>query len=160
VYLGRGTSGGSDILARILNHKGIPISKSYLMTDALVMFGAGLSFSWENALYALVMLYISGVAAEATMGGSHVLRTVMIITNNPDPICKTILYTLERGATVLEGKGAYTGSERTVLYIVVSRSEVNQIKALVREVDPQAFVVIGAAQEALGEGFIPLGKTR
>jgi len=160
VYLGRGTSGGSDILARILNHKGIPISKSYLMTDALVMFGAGLSFSWENALYALVMLYISGVAAEAIMGGSHVLRTVMIITNNPDPICKTILYTLERGATVLEGKGAYTGSERTVLYIVVSRSEVNQIKALVREVDPQAFVVIGAAQEALGEGFIPLGKTR
>lgn len=158
VYLGRGTSGGSDILARILNHKGISISKSYLITDALVMFGAGLSFSWENALYALVMLWVSGVAAEAVMGGSPVLRTAIIITSNPAPICQSILYTLERGATVLEGKGAYTGSERTVLYIVVSRAEVNQLKAVVREIDPGAFVVIGSAQEVLGEGFLPLKK--
>lgn len=157
VYRGQGTSGGSDILARILNHwKGISISQSYLLTDSLIMFLAGLSFSWENALYALVMLYISGIAAEAAMGGSDVVRTAMIITTHPEEVSDQILKAMERGVTQLPGIGGFTGEERIVLYCVISRSEVNQLKALVREVDPRAFMVIGHAQEALGEGFRPL----
>jgi uncharacterized membrane-anchored protein YitT (DUF2179 family) len=60
---------------------------------------------------------------------------------------------LERGVTVLQGKGAYTGTDRFVLYCVVSRTEVAQLKTLVREADPGAFMVIGQAHEALGEGF-------
>lgn len=158
VYLGRGTSGGSDILARILNHRGVSLRASYLATDALVMFIAGLSFSWDNALYALVMLYISGIVAEGVMGGTDVLRTAFIITNHPQPISLSILQNLERGVTMLPATGAYTGTDRTVLYCVVSRSESNQLKALVREADPEAFMVIGHAQEALGEGFAPLLK--
>jgi uncharacterized membrane-anchored protein YitT (DUF2179 family) len=158
VYLGRGTSGGSDILARILNHRGVSLRASYMVTDAIVMFVAGLSFRWENALYALVMLYISGIAAEGMMGGTQVLRTAFIITENTQPISDAILTELERGVTVLPGRGGYTGSERVVLYCVVSRSEVNQLKAIVREADPQAVMVIGHAQEALGEGFVPLAK--
>lgn len=154
VYRGQGTSGGSDILARFLNHwKGIPISQSYMLTDAAVMFGAGLAFSWENALYALVMLYVSGIAAEAVTEGSNVVRTVLIITDNPQPVMHTILHEMERGVTVIEGTGAYTGTRRTVLYCVVSRSEVSQVKALVREADAGAFIVIGQAHEVLGEGF-------
>ncbi|RPI29699.1 MAG: YitT family protein [Chloroflexota bacterium] len=158
VYRGRGTSGGSDILARILNHwRGVSISQSYLLTDALIMFLAGLSFSWENALYALVMLYVSGIVAEAAMGGSDVVRTALIVTARPREVSEQILIGLERGVTMLTGRGAYTGAERIVLYCVVSRSEVNPLKALVHEADPKAFMVIGHAQEALGEGFRPLG---
>jgi uncharacterized membrane-anchored protein YitT (DUF2179 family) len=78
---------------------------------------------------------------------------VLIITSNPEPVTQTILHELERGVTVLEGTGAYTGTERTVLYCVVSRSEVSQIKTLVREADAKAFLVIGQAHEVLGEGF-------
>jgi uncharacterized membrane-anchored protein YitT (DUF2179 family) len=157
VYRGQATSGGSDILARMLNSwKGISISQSYLLTDALIMFLAGLSFSWENALYALVMLYISGIAAEVTMEGANVVRTAVIITNQPDPVVREILESMERGVTILEGKGGYTGLERTILYCVVTRSEIAQIKALVKEADPQAFIVIGQAHEVLGEGFRPL----
>jgi len=157
VYRGQATSGGSDILARMLNSwKGISITQSYLLTDALIIFLAGLSFSWENALYALVMLYISGIAAETTMEGANVVRTAMIITNHPDPVVRDILESMERGVTILEGKGGYTGVERTLLYCVVTRAEVAQIKALVKEVDPQAFIVIGQANEVLGEGFRPL----
>jgi uncharacterized membrane-anchored protein YitT (DUF2179 family) len=63
---------------------------------------------------------------------------------------------MERGVTVLSGKGAYTGSDRLVLYCVIARSEVTQLKALVRDIDPRAFIVIGQAHEALGEGFRPL----
>lgn len=154
VYRGQGTSGGSDILARFLNHwKGVPISQSYMLTDAVVMFGAGLTFSWENALYALVMLYVSGIVAEAVTEGSNVVRTVLIITDNPQPVTQTILHEMERGVTEVKGTGAYTGSDRTVLFVVVSRSEVVQVKALVKEADPKAFMVIGQAHEVLGEGF-------
>jgi uncharacterized membrane-anchored protein YitT (DUF2179 family) len=154
VYRGQGTSGGSDILARILSHwKGISISQSYLATDSLVMFGAGLTFSWENALYALVMLYVSGIAAEAIAQGSDVVRTALIITSQPEAVAAKIMKNLERGITLMKAKGGYTGEERTVLYCVVSRSEVSQVKAMVKEVDPQAFMVIGHANEALGEGF-------
>ncbi len=154
VYRGQGTSGGSDILARILSHwKGISISQSYLATDSLVMFGAGLTFSWENALYALVMLYVSGIAAEAIAQGSDVVRTALIITSQPEAVAAKIMKNLERGITLMKAKGGYTGEERTVLYCVVSRSEVSQVKAMVKELDPQAFMVIGHANEALGEGF-------
>ncbi|MDI6694864.1 MAG: YitT family protein [Anaerolineales bacterium] len=157
VYRGQGTSGGSDILVRILNHwRNVPISQSYLLTDSAIMFMAGLAFSWENALYALVMLYVSGLAAEAITAGSNVLRTALIITHQPDEVAGRILHEMERGVTVISARGAYTGEERTVLYCVVSRAEIAQIKALVREADPHAFMVIGQAHEALGEGFRPL----
>jgi uncharacterized membrane-anchored protein YitT (DUF2179 family) len=157
VYLGQGTSGGSDILARILNHwRNFTISQSYLLTDTLPVLLAGFTFGWTNALYALVMIYISGIAAEGAMGGSNITRTATIITNHPKDVAEQILRVMKRGVTMLSGKGAYTGTEREILYCVISRSEVNQLKALVKEVDPAAFMVIGQAQEALGEGFQPL----
>lgn len=157
VYRGRGTSGGSDILARILsNWRGISISQSYLLTDALIMFLAGITFSWENALYALVNLYVSGLSAEAVTQGSNVVRTALIITRDPQAVADKILYDMERGVTVVPARGAYTGAERTVLYVVISRAEVVRVKALVQEADPRAFMVIGHAHEALGEGFQPL----
>ncbi len=157
VYRGRGTSGGTDILARILNHwRGVSLSQSYLMTDALIIVLAGITFGWENALYALIVLYASGIAAEAITEGSNVARTAMIVTNQPEAVAGRILAEMERGVTILTGRGAYTGAEREVLYVVISRAEVVQLKTLVREEDPQAFMVIGQAHEALGEGFRPL----
>jgi uncharacterized membrane-anchored protein YitT (DUF2179 family) len=159
VYRGQGTSGGSDILARILNHwRSIPISQSYLMVDSLVILLAGLSFGWEKAMYALVLLYTSGVVAEVVVAGANVTRTAFIVTNSAEAVSLKILHVLNRGVTMLSGTGAYTGAERSVLYCVVSRGEVNQLKALVLESDPDAFMVIGQAQEALGAGFLPLKR--
>jgi uncharacterized membrane-anchored protein YitT (DUF2179 family) len=80
----------------------------------------------------------------------------MIVTREPEAVSSRILDELERGVTVLEGTGAYTGTERPVLYCVILRVEVATLKAIVQEVDPQAFMVIGVAHEALGEGFRPL----
>jgi uncharacterized membrane-anchored protein YitT (DUF2179 family) len=157
VYRGRGTSGGSDILGRILNSKfAIPISQSYLITDTVVVLAGGFTFGWEKALYGLVVIYVSGLAAEMVSEGSSIFRTAMIITSAPEAVIKEITGTLERGVTILQGKGGYTGADRPVLYCVVTRSEVNQLKELVHEADPDAFMVIGTAHEALGEGFRPL----
>jgi len=159
VYRGRGTSGGSDILARILSSwRGIPVTQSYLITDAVIIFLAGISFSWENALYALVMLYISGIAAESISQGSNILRTGMIITVLPDLIKDGIFTRLGRGVTIMDGKGGYSGEEKSILLCVVTRAEIPHLKALTRELDPKAFLIIGQAHEVRGEGFLPIGE--
>jgi uncharacterized membrane-anchored protein YitT (DUF2179 family) len=157
VYRGQGTSGGSDILGRILNHRfGISISQSYLITDTIVVLAGGFAFSWENALYGMVVIYVSGIAAEMVSEGSSVFRTAIIITQETDKVTHAITDVLERGVTILAGTGGYTSAERPVLYCVITRSEVNQLKQLVKEIDSTAFMVIGVAHEALGEGFKPL----
>jgi uncharacterized membrane-anchored protein YitT (DUF2179 family) len=157
VYRARGTSGGSDVLARILNHwRGVPMTQSYLMVDSLVILAAGFVFGWKEALYAIITLYVSGLVAETILEGGGTVRAAMIITAKPKEIADEILVELERGVTVLAGTGAYTGEERPVLYCVVSRAEIAQIKAIVHEIDPKAFMVVGVTHEVLGEGFQPL----
>ena len=157
VYRGHGTSGGTDILVRIItNWRSIPISQSYLITDSLIMLLGGLTYSWRNALYAIIMLFISGIAAEVTTNGPNVVRTAIIITSNPDQVSHSILTDLERGVTSIDVTGVYTGSKRSMLYCVINRSEVSVLKSLVLDADPDAFIVIGQAHEALGEGFRPL----
>jgi uncharacterized membrane-anchored protein YitT (DUF2179 family) len=157
VYRGKGTSGGTDILGRILNHHlGISVSNSYLITDSAVILAAGFVFGWENALYALVTTYVSGLAAEMVLEGSGILRTAMIVTSCPDVVSQQIMTLLERGVTILEGTGGYTGEMRPVLYCVITTAEVSRIKEIVKQADPKAFMVIGMAHEALGEGFKPL----
>ena len=157
VYRGGGTSGGSDILGRILNHRlGISISQAYLITDTIVVLAGGFAFSWEKALYGMVVIYVSGLAAEMISEGSGIFRTAIIITEKSAAVATEVMEVLERGVTVLSGTGAYTGMDRPVLYCVITRSEVNQLKQLVKEIDPKAFMVIGVTHEALGEGFKPL----
>ncbi len=158
VYRGRGTSGGSDILARILSRwRGIPVTQSYLMTDAVIILLAGISFSWENALYSLVMLYVSGIAAESISQGSNILRTGMIITAKPEPIIEEIFSRLRRGVTIMDVRGGYSGDEKTILLCVVTRAEIPHLKTITRELDPAAFLIIGQAHEVRGEGFQPMG---
>ena len=160
VYRGQATSGGSDILARILNHgRGIPMTQSYLITDTFVILSAGFIFGWPKALYALVSLYVSGLVVDATLEGIGVIRTAWIITSESAAVTQKILVEMQRGVTILNGTGAYTGAERPVLYCVVTRSEIQQLKAIVHEIDPKAFMVVGAAHEALGEGFQPFKKS-
>src|SRR5687768_16264691 len=157
VYRARGTSGGSDVLARILSHyRGVPMTQSYLMVDTAVILGGGFVFGWKAALYAMIALYVSGLVAETTLEGGGTIRTAMIVTGEAEAVAARVLEELQRGVTILEGTGAYTGTERPVLYCVITRAEVATLKAIVNEVDPRAFMVIGVAHEALGEGFRPL----
>jgi len=157
VYRARGTSGGSDILARILNYwRGVSMTQSYLMVDTAVILAAGFIFGWKEALYAMITLYVSGLVSETVLEGGGTVRTAMIITAQPEQVSSRVIEELQRGVTYLEGRGAYTGNSRPVLYCVVSRAEVAALKTIVHEIDPDAFLVIGVAHEALGEGFRPL----
>ena len=154
VYRAKGTSGGSDILGQILYHrKGVPMTQAYFAVDALVLLAGGLAWSWELVMYSMIVMYVSSLAAELVVEGPGILRTVMIISGMPDQIAKEIMIVLDRGVTILPGTGAYTGQQRPVLYCVVTRSEINKVKAIIHEIDPEAFLIIGDAHEALGEGF-------
>jgi uncharacterized membrane-anchored protein YitT (DUF2179 family) len=157
VFRAKGTTGGTDILARLLGQwRGIPLSQSYLITDTAVVLASGIAFSWTLALYAVVALYTSGLAAELVSEGSTVVRTATIVTDSPQDVAQKIMQELKRGVTMWTGMGMYSGQPRPILFCAISRSEVNQLKAIILEADPAAFVVIGQAHEALGEGFKPL----
>lgn len=157
IFRAKATSGGTDILARILERRfGTPLSQAYLYTDGVVVFLAGLAFGWERALYAVIGLYVGGVLVEVTLNGSNIMRVATIITTQPEDVAERILADLERGVTDWSGKGMYTGREKHLLLCAVSRAEIVQLKSLVHEADPHAFVIIGQAQEVLGEGFRPL----
>ena len=157
VYLGRGTSGGTDILTRILNQRlGMSISLAYRIPAAFALLLAGFFFSWDKSLYGLIMIYLSGVAADMVSQGTNVIREAMIITDETEKVVTAITQGLGRGTTIINAKGGYTNKNRPIVFCVVTAGEVIRLKAIVHEADPDAFMVVGHANEALGEGFKPL----
>ena len=156
VYLGGGTSGGSDIIGRILNQRlGFSISNAFLLCDTLSIILGAVVFGWELGLYAMIVVYISGKAAEVVSEGSSSFRQTFIISDAHQEIAEKIMREMEHGVTILHGAGGYSKSEKEVLYCVINRGEVNTLKKLVAESDPNAFVIVGNAHEVLGEGFRP-----
>jgi len=157
VYLGRGTSGGTDILTRILNQRlGMSVSLAYMITDSVAVLLAGFFFGWDKSLYGLIMIYLSGVAADMVSQGTNVIREAMIITDETGKVVSAISEELGRGTTIINAKGGYTMKDRPIIFCVVSAGEVIRLKTIVRDADPDAFMVVGHANEALGEGFKPL----
>ncbi len=151
--------GGTSTLSLILQRRlGLPLSSTILYTDTAVIVAAGLVFGVEAALYALVVLFLGGIAADYVMEGPSVIRTVSVITEKTDEVTQAIMDRLQRGVTIIPAKGGYTRADRTMLYITISRSQVREFKALIDEVDPQAFIVIGQGHVAYGQGFKPIGK--
>ena len=134
------------------------MTQSYLLVDSSVILAAGFVFGWKQALYAIIALYVSGLVSETVLEGQATVRTALIVTSEAALISERVVEEMERGVTILQGKGGYTGSDRPVIYCVITRSEVAQLKTIVHEADPQAFMVIGQAHEALGEGFKPLKR--
>jgi uncharacterized membrane-anchored protein YitT (DUF2179 family) len=154
IFRAQATTGGTDILALLLVRlRSVPLSQSYLITDVAVIALAGFAFGWEKALYAIIALYVGGVVAETISEGVHISRTATIITQQPDAVAQAVMTEMGRGVTRWAGTGGYTGSDRPILFIVISRAETATLKSIVSSTDPDAFVVIGQAQEVYGEGF-------
>jgi uncharacterized membrane-anchored protein YitT (DUF2179 family) len=157
VYRAGATIGGTGIVGRIIQRKkGIPLSQIYLYTDGLIVLAAGVIFGWEISLYALLALFLSGITADYTLEGPSSVRTATIITNRPDSLSEALMAELGRGVSQWEITGSYTGENHAMLTCTVYRPQVSDLKQVVAQVDPQAFVTIGVAHQALGAGFIPL----
>ena len=155
VYRGQGTSGGTSILGRIVQLKtGMPISQVYLLTDGVIVLIAGLVFGWERALYALITLFLWGVASDQVLEGPSVVRTAFIISDQPEEISRAVTKRLGLGITAWPARGMFTEQEHTVLFCTISRPDMHILRQLVIEIDPRAFVVIGQGHQAIG-GVLP-----
>lgn len=156
VFRARGTSGGIDIVARLIERRyGVQPGRSMLVMNVAVFSVAGLFFGPEKVLYALLVAFVSSRALDFTLGAGTGSRQALIVTTQPDAITQALLHDLGRGVTLLEGYGGYTGASRAVLLCVAGRAELSFLKAIVGRADPHAFVIIGDASEVIGEGFIP-----
>lgn len=154
IYRAGGTSGGTSTIARILQEFwGTPMSSTYLYTDTGIILLSGLVFGWEAALYAIVALFIDGMTSDYILEGPSVVRTATIITDHPQEVSQIIMQEMRRGVTGWEATGMFTNNPHTVLFISIARPQVNELKFLVHSVDPHAFIVIGQAHTAYGEGF-------
>lgn len=156
VFRVQGTTGGIDIIGRFLQRwRGIPMGRSLLTINALVFAVAAYLFPLDKVLYALLVAFVSGRTIDVVLEGASYARQALIITLRPDAIRSAILHNLGRGVTLLEGQGGYTATQRAVLLSVVAQSEISMVKAIVRDCDPDAFVVFSSVNEVLGEGFKP-----
>jgi uncharacterized membrane-anchored protein YitT (DUF2179 family) len=126
--------------------------------NLLIYAGALLTYGPEKVLYALLVAFVSGLALDYTLAAGEGGRQALIVTSSPEPVTDALLRDLGRGVTLLEGRGGYTGAQRTVLLCVVARSEVSALREVVRRHDPAAFVVVAEASEVFGEGFRHIGR--
>ncbi|WP_322487158.1 YitT family protein [Chloroflexus sp.] len=154
VLRARGTTGGSDILARLIERRfGIQPGRSLLGFDTMVFTAALFSYGPEKILYALLVAFTSSRAIDTVLAAGKGARQALIITSTPEPIRQAVLHRLGRGLTQLEGIGGYTGMTRAVLLCVVARTEIGALKNIISTVDPAAFVIVGEVDEVIGEGF-------
>ncbi len=161
VMRGGGTPGGTATLARIIQDKtGTPMSTTYLYTDIAIILAAGLIFGWEAAMYAVVTLFISGIANDYFLEGPSVIRTVFIVTDYPREISQVITTATNRGVTGWDVEGMYSQASRKFLYVTVSRSQVTMLCDLVASVDDRAFIVVGQGHTAYGSSFRPYPRRR
>jgi uncharacterized membrane-anchored protein YitT (DUF2179 family) len=151
LYRYGGTIGGTSITARIIyNRTGFPLSQSYLFTDLAIIALAGMVFSVETALLALLTLILVGIFSDFVLEGTSQMRTLMIITEKPGPIRDAIMYELQRGVTHWEVTGGYSQKKRTMLYLTALRSRIYDVKYIIARIDPGAFMVVGVSQQTWG----------
>jgi uncharacterized membrane-anchored protein YitT (DUF2179 family) len=154
IYRGGGTSAGTGVLARVLQMgTGIPISQIYLITDGAVVLVAGLVFGWEAGLYALITLFVWGLAADFVLEGPSVVRMAFIVTDMPQEVAEAVFRELRLGMTAWPAEGMFTKTEHAVLFCTVSRPHEGALRTVVAEADPEAFVVVGHGHQASGGVF-------
>jgi uncharacterized membrane-anchored protein YitT (DUF2179 family) len=150
----KGSTGGTDLAARLINkHLKISLGQALLGIDFLVIVAAGVVFNAELAMYALLSLFVISQVIDLVQEGVSYAKGAFIISKYPEKITQAIFRELDRGATALKGKGLYTGRDQEVIFCVVSRSEESQLKDLVHQIDPDAFLIVTNVHEVLGEGF-------
>lgn len=155
IFKGRGSTGGSDIVGRIMNkYTSLSVGYSIMIVDSVIIIGSALIFkNYELILYSFITLFLSSKAIDIILEGQDYARGVFIFTKNPDEIAEKIMDRMNRGVTSFTGKGMYTGADREMLYVVVSRRELSRLTETVSEIDDEAFIVVQSVYEVLGRGF-------
>lgn len=162
IVFAAGTStGGSDILVRLLKlrYRNVPIGQISLTFDAIVVILTGLVFHDMNkALYTGMTVYLCGKMVDAVVYRFDYSKVALIISKEYEAITKEIGDKLDRGATFLHGEGSYTGKHTKVVLVAIRKQQLAELKELVMELDPSAFVIVQEAHQVLGDGFLRYSK--
>lgn len=154
ILTARGSVGGYSLIGRMAAKK-LPVSvtSAMLLLDAATILAGGYVFGTEKALLGLVAAFVMRAAIERTLVGFGRSLVAMIISERHEEIRQRVLRDLDRGLTVLAGRGGYTDDPRPVLMVVCGQAEVPALRSLVGSTDPKAFVILMSASEVLGQGF-------
>lgn len=156
IFLQGSTTGGTEIVARLLKLKlaWLPMGKLLMAADLVVVALVALVFREINtALYGVVALYLSTFVMDRVLYGMDNARVAYIISDRPDEIAQVILHQLDRSVTFLQGEGGWSGVEKKVILCAFKQRQIVALKETVRQADPNAFMIVTAAHEVLGEGF-------
>ena len=155
ILRGGATTGGSDMIARMVHRRFsfITVGMFLFALDFLVVLAAAIFIGGTEALYAMIDIYVCGRVIDAVMVGFGGNKACFVITDAWQKITGRVLNEIARGCTLLEARGAYSGTSRPVVMCVMSRQEMTALKRIVQEEDEKAFMFITEAHEALGEGF-------
>ncbi len=155
VFRNGGTTGGVDILARIVNkYLGWSIGRSMFLFDLLVISTSIITYlEYVEGMYTLLAVYIGARVIDFIQEGAYAARGAMIISKQNSEIAQGISEKLERGVTIIDGTGGYTQDIHHIIYCVVPKSEMMKLKNLIQEIDPHAFITFTSVHEVLGEGF-------
>ena len=155
VFYAGGSTGGMDIVAKIVNkYTGIPISRILLATDFIVLSIVAVIFGKVIFMYTLISLVISSKMIDIIQVGIYSAKGITIITTKEDEIRKRIMEDTGRGITLIDAKGSYTQKEIGMLYCVVGQYQLIRVKTIVKEVDPSAFMIVADVHEVIGNGFL------
>lgn len=158
VFKAGGNTGGTDIVAQLLARRfNLGVGQLLLGIDAIVVLIAAVVFGPKFALYAVVAIFVVGATIDLVLEGLKVEKAAFIISDAADRIAETITGELGRGATFLSATGAYTGEQRGMLFVVVTRREIDDLKTIVNAIDPGAMMIITNVHETFGEGFKRMG---
>ncbi len=154
VFNQNASTGGTDIFAKILNKFwGIELGKGVLLFDFFITLMAGFAFGPELGMYSLFGVIINGFVVDATIEGLNIYKQVNIVSECNEDIKDYIVLNLERGATLYEAKGAYTGNKKDVLVTIVDRKDFVKLKNYIHDIDANAFITVSNMNEVLGDGF-------
>ncbi|MFC2101552.1 YitT family protein [Bacteroidota bacterium] len=160
VFKSKATSGGSDIIAMIINKRTkIPLGQLMILVDSvIVLFGLAVFQDWKIPLYSWIVIFISGKVIDVVMEGLSYDKSLFIISDKHEEIRDKIINNLNRGGTYIDGKGMYNFADRKIIFTVVSRRELALLQEYIHKIDPHAFMTVLDATEILGEGFRSLNE--
>ena len=156
VFVAGASTGGSDIIVRLLKRKwrNVPIGTITMGFDIVVTVLTGLAFGdMRNALYTGLTVFLSGKVVDMVVYSFDYSKVAMIISDKHEQIADKVIHKLIRGVTYLEGEGAYSHKDKKVILTVVKSHQLADLKQMVVDIDPDAFVIVQEAHQVLGDGF-------
>ena len=161
VFMAGTSTGGSDILVRLLKlkYRNVPIGQISMSFDAIVVLLTGLVFrDVSKALYTGITVFVCGQVVDAVVYRFDYSKVALIISREHKAIAEAIGKKLDRGATYLKAEGSFSGTETKVVLTAVKKQQVAELKELVMDLDPNAFVIVQEAHQVLGDGFSRYSK--